>query len=71
MRQSLDLGALYAGLFQGTGKLVSYRADVALRTARGNDHMIGHGSLFRNVERGYLFRLGIFQACEDGFQCSR
>lgn len=67
MGQPFNLGAFNARFLQRFGEVVRNGAHVALRTAGRDDHEVGHGSFFRDVDGRNFFSLGIFKTSEDGF----
>jgi len=59
MRQALDTNARHAALFQLGAELLGNRADMAVRAAGRDDHVIGHRAFAGEVDGNRLFRLGV------------
>src|SRR5690606_14290265 len=63
--QALDPGGALAGFLQVAQQALGDRRDVAVRAARGDDHVVGERSLAGDVYRNDVLRLAVVKAGED------
>lgn len=68
MGQALHPGGAQTVALDGPTQLIGDRADMTVRTARGNDHIVPQRRFSRNVDGFDVFGLGIGQAGKNNFQ---